>query len=115
MQWQALACCRTTSRVRCRSASSPTRNSADTDGHSLALALRGGGDFKFGQLTTGPVAGLVLQQVHLNGFTETGISGASALSFGSQTRELVCEPAWLARMRWTWATGSRSRKRRLEP
>jgi outer membrane lipase/esterase len=71
------------------------QNSADTDGHSLAMALRGGGDFKFGRLTTGPVAGVVLQQVHLNGFTETGTSGASALSFGSQTRNsFVSQLGW---------------------
>ena len=62
------------------------QNSADTDGHSLALALRGGYDFKIGPFTTGPVAGAVLQQVRINGFTETGTSGVSALSFGSQTR-----------------------------
>src|SRR4029079_15598816 len=36
------------------------QNSADTDGHSLALALRGGGDFTFGLVTTGPVVGAVL-------------------------------------------------------
>ena len=63
------------------------QNSADTDGHSLALALRGRGyDFKIGPFTTGPVAGAVLQQVRINGFTETGTSGVPALSFGSQTR-----------------------------
>jgi len=38
-------------------------------------------------LTHGPVVGLILQQVYLNGFTETNPSGApTALSFGSQTR-----------------------------
>ena len=56
------------------------------DGNSLALALRGGYDFKIGPFTTGPVAGAVLQQVRINGFTETETSGVSALSFGSQTR-----------------------------
>ena len=71
------------------------QNSADTNGHSLALALRGGGDFKFGPVTTGPVAGVVLQQVRLNGFTETGTSGVTALSFGSQTRNsFVSQLGW---------------------
>jgi len=62
------------------------QNSADTDGHGLALALRGGYDFHLGPVTTGPVAGAVLQQVRINGFTETGSSGLTALSFGAQTR-----------------------------
>ncbi|MCE5333739.1 MAG: autotransporter domain-containing protein [Desulfobacteraceae bacterium] len=65
------------------------QNHADTTGQSLALALRGGGDFKLGQIMTGPVAGLVMQQVHVDGFTETGTSGVTALSFGSQTRDSV--------------------------
>ncbi|WP_375785655.1 autotransporter outer membrane beta-barrel domain-containing protein [Bradyrhizobium sp. Pha-3] len=39
------------------------------------------------ELTHGPVAGVILQQVYLNGFTESNASGApTALSFGSQTR-----------------------------
>jgi outer membrane lipase/esterase len=38
-------------------------------------------------LTHGPVVGLILQQVYLDGFTETNPTGApTALSFGSQTR-----------------------------
>jgi len=38
-------------------------------------------------LTHGPVAGVILQQVYINGLTETNSSGApTALSFGSQTR-----------------------------
>lgn len=72
-------------------------NSARTHGHSLALALRGGGDFRLGRVTTGPVAGVVLQQVHVEGFTETGASGVTALSFGSQTRDsLVSRLGWRA-------------------
>jgi outer membrane lipase/esterase len=71
------------------------QNSADTTGQSLALALRGGGDFRLGQITTGPVAGVVLQQVRLNGFTETGTSGITALSFGRQTRDsFVSQLGW---------------------
>ncbi len=63
------------------------RNRADTDGHSLTLALRGGHDFHAGPISTGPVLGLIVQQVHLDGFTETGTSGTTALAFGGQTRE----------------------------
>ena len=71
------------------------QNSADTNGHSLGLALRGGGDFQFGQATTGPVAGVVLQQVRLNGFAETGTSGVTALAFSEQTRNsAVSQLGW---------------------
>jgi outer membrane lipase/esterase len=70
-------------------------NNANTVGHSLSLALRGGGDFRLGRITTGPVAGVVLQEVHLDGFTETGTSGVTALSFASQTRHsLVSQLGW---------------------
>ena len=72
-------------------------NSARTNGRSLALALRGGVDFRLGRITTGPVAGVVVQQVHVEGFTETGVSGVTALSFGSQTRDsLVSRLGWRA-------------------
>jgi outer membrane lipase/esterase len=71
------------------------QNNADTTGQSLSLALRGGGDFRLGRITTGPVAGVVLQQVHVNGFTETGTSGVTALSFGNQIRDsLVSQLGW---------------------
>ena len=71
------------------------QNDGDADGHSLALALRGGYDLHLGPVTTGPVAGAVLQQVRIDGFTETGSSGVTALSFGSQTRgSAVTQLGW---------------------
>jgi outer membrane lipase/esterase len=71
------------------------QNHANTAGQSPALALRGGTDLKLRQITTGPVAGLVLQQVYLNGFTETGASGVTALRFSSQTRDsLITQLGW---------------------
>ena len=74
-------------------------NKASTAGHSLALALRLGGDFKLGKITTGPVGGVVLQQVHLDSFTETGTSGVTALSFDRQTRDsIVGQLGWRALM-----------------
>ena len=49
----------------------------------------------FGPVTTGPVAGFVLQQVRVDGFTETGTSGVTALSFGAQTRNsAVSQLGW---------------------
>lgn len=79
-------------------------NSADTTGRSLALALRAGGDLHWGPVTTGPVAGLVLQQVRIKGFAESGSSGAAtgangvtALSFGEQIRDsAVSQLGWRA-------------------
>jgi outer membrane lipase/esterase len=98
------------------------QNNADTSGHDLALALRGGWDLDVGPIATGPVAGLVLQQVHLNGFSESGTTGFTALSFGSQTRNsAVSQLGWRAAARlgdwrpfaevgWNheWAGGNRS-------
>ena len=70
-------------------------NTGNTSGRSLGLALRGGGDFNFGAVTTGPVAGVILQQVRLDGFTETGATGVTALSFGSQTQgSAVSQLGW---------------------
>jgi len=63
------------------------QNTANTSGNSFGLALRAGGDISWGPVTTGPVAGLVLQQIRIKGFTESGISGVTALSFGEQIRD----------------------------
>ncbi|WP_428559923.1 MAG: autotransporter outer membrane beta-barrel domain-containing protein [Solidesulfovibrio sp. DCME] len=79
-------------------------NSADTTGSSLALALRAGGDIHLGPVTTGPVAGLVLQRVRIRGFAESGTSGAqtgsngvTALSFGEQIRDsAISQLGWRA-------------------
>ncbi len=98
------------------------QNSGNTSGHDPALALRGGWDFHLGPVTTGPVAAMVLQQVRLDGFTETGTSGVTALSFGSQTRNsAVSQLGWraaatlgnwqpFAEMDWNheWAGGNRT-------
>ena len=71
------------------------QNSADTTGNSLGLALRLGGDLKWGPVTTGPVAGLVLQRVTIKGFTESGTSGMTALSYGEQRRDsAVTQLGW---------------------
>jgi len=70
-------------------------NSANTTGDSLALALRLGGDLKLGPVTTGPVAGLVLQRVTIKGFSESGVSGVTALSYGEQQRDsTVTQLGW---------------------
>jgi outer membrane lipase/esterase len=58
-----------------------------TDGRNRSLALESGYKFKsesLGGLTHGPVAGLVLQDIKIGGFTETG--SFTSLAFGEQTR-----------------------------
>ena len=62
------------------------QNQGDADGHSVGLALRGGADFKILQFTTGPVIGAVFQEAQIDGFTEQGATGATSLTFASQTR-----------------------------
>src|SRR5665647_1267173 len=75
-------------------------NHADTNGHALSLALRGGYDCSLKQqITTGPVLGVILQQVRLDSFTETDTSGVTAFSFGNQTRDsVVSQLGWRASM-----------------
>ncbi len=72
---------------------------ADTTGQSRALALRGGYDLHLGPFTTGPVVGMVMQQIRLKGFTETGTTGLTALSYSSQTRNSgVTQLGWRGSM-----------------
>lgn len=59
-------------------------NSGSTSGYDLSLAGEVGYDFHAGPVTHGPVAGLILQQVRINGFTESG--SFTSLSFGDQIR-----------------------------
>ena len=70
-------------------------NNATTDGQSFALALRGGGNLSVGPITTGPVAGLIAQHVKVDGFTEAGTAGITALSFDKQHRDsCVTQLGW---------------------
>jgi len=59
-------------------------NTAKTKGSNPSLAFQGGYEFIQGNLTHGPLAGVVWQQVRVDGFTEAG--AFTALSFGDQTR-----------------------------
>lgn len=73
-------------------------NTADPDGRSALLAVRGGRDFILnGTITTGPVVGILAQRVDLDGFTEKDNSGVTALSFAGQTRDsLISQLGWRA-------------------
>ncbi|MDZ7618525.1 MAG: autotransporter domain-containing protein, partial [Patescibacteria group bacterium] len=71
------------------------QNNGNTTGQNLSLALRGGRDFKTGRLTTGPTLGFIMQEARVYGFTETGDTGVTSLSFGRQTREsFVSQLGW---------------------
>jgi outer membrane lipase/esterase len=59
-------------------------NSGSAAGSNVSLAGDIGYDFRFGAFTHGPRAGITLQQVRIDGFTETG--SFTSLAFGSQTR-----------------------------
>lgn len=59
-------------------------NNGSTNGDDLSLAAEIGYDFHSGFVTHGPVAGLILQQARVNGFTESG--SFTSLSFGEQIR-----------------------------
>src|SRR5579871_2618498 len=59
-------------------------NNGSTMGGDLSIAGEIGYDFHTGALTHGPVAGVILQQARVNGFTEGG--SFTSLSFGTQTR-----------------------------
>jgi outer membrane lipase/esterase len=59
-------------------------NNGSTDGNDVSLAGEAGYDFHTGSVTHGPVAGLILQQARVGGFTESG--SFTSLSFGSQIR-----------------------------
>jgi len=60
------------------------QNTGSTNGDDLSLAGEIGYDFHTGAVTHGPVAGLILQQARIGGFSESG--SFTSLSFGSQIR-----------------------------
>jgi outer membrane lipase/esterase len=71
------------------------QNNGNTTGQNLSLALRGGRDIKYGSVTTGPTLGFIMQEARVYGFTETGVTGVTALSFSRQTREsFVSQLGW---------------------
>jgi outer membrane lipase/esterase len=59
------------------------QNNATTNGTNASLAVRFGHNTVTGPLTHGPVIGLTLQSVRVDGFTETG-GGVTSLAFADQ-------------------------------
>jgi outer membrane lipase/esterase len=62
-------------------------NSGSTSGSDIALAGEAGYKYINGAFTHGPIAGMILQRVYVDGFTEAG--SVTALGFGSQIRNSV--------------------------
>jgi outer membrane lipase/esterase len=77
-------------------------NNGSTNGDDLSLAGEIGYDFHAGTVTHGPLAGLILQQARISGFTESG--SFTSLSFGTQIRNSeVGVLGYQARLDWgTW-------------
>ncbi len=59
-------------------------NDGNTDGSQLSFALQAGYNFMHGPLTHGPLAGVLLQRIHIDGFTESG--SFTSLAFDEQKR-----------------------------
>ncbi len=66
-------------------------NTGSTNGSNISLAAEGGYNFESGPVTHGPLAGVLLQRVYIDGYTETdqfaAVGGFTALSFANQTRD----------------------------
>ena len=62
-------------------------NTGKADGSDISLAGETGYNFHIGMFTSGPVVGVVAQQVRIDGFTESG--SFTALAFAGQLRNSV--------------------------
>jgi outer membrane lipase/esterase len=60
-------------------------NSGSTGGSNVSVAIETGYNFIHGRLTHGPLAGVVLQRIHVGGFAENG--SFTSLAFDSQKRD----------------------------
>jgi len=65
-------------------------NTGSANGSNLSLAAEGGYNFRSGPVTHGPLAGMLLQRVYIDGYTETdpfaAVGGFTALSYANQIR-----------------------------
>jgi outer membrane lipase/esterase len=60
------------------------QNNTTTNGTNMSFSVRSGHNTVVGPVTFGPVVGLTLQSVHVDGFTESG--NVTSLAFGGQYR-----------------------------
>jgi outer membrane lipase/esterase len=60
------------------------QNNTTTNGTNMSFSVRSGYNAVVGPLTHGPVVGLTLQSIHIDGFTESG--NVTSLAFGEQYR-----------------------------
>jgi len=67
------------------------------DGHNFTVGGQAGADFKFGMIKTGPVGGLLIQRIKVDGYDESDGTLSTALRFPSQTyRSLIGSLGWRA-------------------
>ncbi|HEX5092039.1 MAG TPA: autotransporter domain-containing protein [Burkholderiales bacterium] len=68
--------------------------SGSTRGSGMLLGLEGGLRFSAGAVSHGPLAGVIVQQVQIDGFAEQG-AGSANMRYGEQTRDSA-----IARLGW---------------
>ncbi|MFL6829016.1 MAG: autotransporter outer membrane beta-barrel domain-containing protein, partial [Sphingomicrobium sp.] len=67
------------------------------DGHNLTIGGQAGADFALGTLRTGPVGGLLMQRIKVDGYDESDGTLSTALRFPGQTyRSLIGSLGWRA-------------------
>jgi outer membrane lipase/esterase len=68
-----------------------------TDGHNLTIGGQAGAEFAFGAVKTGPVAGLLMQRVKVDGYAESDGTLSTALRFADQSyHSLLGSVGWRA-------------------
>ena len=72
-------------------------HSGSSDGHNFTAGVQAGADFTFGKIRTGPVAGLLMQRVKVDGYAESDGTLSTALRYPDQTyRSLIGSLGWRA-------------------
>jgi outer membrane lipase/esterase len=67
------------------------------NGHNLTVGGQAGADFALGKLKTGPVGGLLMQHIKVDGYAESDGTLSTALRFPNQTyRSLIGSLGWRA-------------------
>ncbi|QAU24158.1 autotransporter domain-containing protein [Dyella sp. M7H15-1] len=79
-----------------------THESGKTDGSYYGLGLHGGYWFDVGSLKTGPFANFEYQNIHIDGYNESG-NDATAMWFGRQERNaLISTLGWRLQGHWQY-------------
>jgi len=82
-------------------ATTTRRHQGETDARNLTAALDVGWDFHQGDLSHGPVAGIALQRIKVDGFAENHPEQSSSLAYSQQTLDSqVGHLGWQASFQW---------------